>query len=143
MSLTKEDVHAIVAPFYRQALTVNKETTSTAVLERVLADDFQSINGQETKTKAVLLKQIEYFWKLIPDLKWEPQDLVIGGNKVAVRSVATGSPKGAFMGMELDGSRSFKIDTIDIHEIENGKIARVHHLEDWATAIKQLSAKAQ
>ncbi|MFO0591557.1 MAG: ester cyclase [Polyangiaceae bacterium] len=138
MSITKEDAQSIVAPFYRKALTVNRDTTPTAVLESILADDFQSLNSQETKTKAVLMKQVEAFWKLIPDLTWEPQDMVIGGDKVVVRSVATGSPKGPFMGLELDGTRSFKIDTIDIHELENGKIARVHHLEDWATAIRQL-----
>lgn len=136
--LTKEDVHSIVAPFYRKALTVNTETTSTAVLEKVLADGFESVNGQETKSKATLIKQVEHFWKLIPDLRWEPQDLVIGVDKVAVRSVATGTPKGSFMGMELDGTRSFKIDTIDIHQIAGGQIVRVHHLEDWATAIRQL-----
>lgn len=141
MSITKEDVQAIVAPFYHKALTVNSQTTPSAVLEGLLADDFQSRNGQETKSKAVLMKQIEAFWKLIPDLKWEPQDLVIGGDKVAVRSVATGTPKGPFMGLELDGTRSFKIDTIDIHEIEGGKIARVYHLEDWATAIRQLKER--
>lgn len=138
MSITKEDAQSIVAPFYKKALTVNRETTPTAVLGAILADDFQSLNGQETKSKEVLMKQVEGFWKLIPDLAWEPQDMVIGGNKVVVRSVATGSPKGPFMGMELDGTRSFKIDTIDIHELENGKIVRVYHLEDWATAIRQL-----
>ncbi|TMQ09042.1 MAG: hypothetical protein E6J90_38790 [Deltaproteobacteria bacterium] len=37
---------------------------------------------------------------------------MIGGNKVVVRSIASGSPRGSFMGMELDGTRSFKIDTI-------------------------------
>lgn len=136
--MTKDEIHTIVAPFYREALTVNATTTSTAVLERILADDFQSINGQETKSKPVLVKQIEFFWKLIPDLRWEPKEMVTEGSKVVVRSVATGSPKGAFMGLELDGSKSFQIDTIDIHEIENGKIVRVHHLEDWATAIRQL-----
>lgn len=138
---TQEEAHAIVAPFYRKALTVNSETSSTAVLVEILADGFQSINSQETKDKATLIKQVEFFWKLIPDLKWEPQDLVIGGNKVVVRSLASGSPRGRFMGLELDGSKSFRIDTIDIHEIEGGRIIRVHHLEDWATAIRQLSAK--
>jgi len=136
--ITKDEVHTVVAPFYKQALTVNTATTSTAVLEKILADDFQSINGQETKNKATLIKQVEHFWKLIPDLAWEPQDMVIGATKVAVRSVATGTPKGAFMGLELDGSRSFKIDTIDIHELASGRIVRVHHLEDWATAMRQL-----
>ena len=139
--MNKEEVQAIVAPFYKKALTVNTETTSTAVLEKVLADGFQSINSQETKPKAALIKQVEFFWKLIPNLKWEPQDLVISGNKVVVRSIASGSPKGNFMGLELDGTKSFKIDTTDIHEIENGQITRVHHLEDWATALKQLSGR--
>ena len=45
------------------------------------------------------------------------------------------------MGLQLDGSESFRIDTIDIHEVEGGQVVRVYHLEDWATAIKQLSAK--
>lgn len=34
------------------------------------------------------------------------------------------------MGLELDGTRSFKINTTDIHEIEGGQIIRLHHLED-------------
>lgn len=138
--MTIDDANAIVAPFYKQALTVNTESTPTSVLEKILAPGFQSINSQGTKDKATLMQQVVGFWKLIPDLKWEPQDLVIGvdGKKVVVRAVASGSPKGNFMGLELDGSKSFKIDSTDIHEIENGQIIRVHHLEDWATGIKQL-----
>ena len=42
------------------------------------------------------------------------------------------------MGLEVDGSRSFRIDTIDIHALAGGRIQRVHHLEDWATAMRQL-----
>lgn len=138
--ITQEEAHTLVTPFYRKALTVNGETSSTAVLEAILADGFQSINSQETKGKATLIKQVEGFWKLIPDLRWEPQDLVVADRKVVVRSIASGSPRGRFMGLDLDGSKSFRIDTIDIHEIEGGRIIRVHHLEDWATAIRQLSA---
>ena len=137
-----EEVKAIVLSFYEKALTVNGGTTSTAVLEKILAEGFESINSQEVKPKEALVKQVEFFWKLIPDLRWEPKDVVVSGNKVVVRSVATGSPKGNFMGMELDGTRSFKIDTVDVHEIDNGQITRVHHLEDWATGVKQLTGGA-
>ena len=136
--MTKEEVLAIVTPFYTQALTVNAATTPAEVLDRILAIGFQSVNSQEVKDKTTLMKQVGFFWMLIPDLKWEPQDFVIDGNKVVVRSVASGSPKGKFMGMELDGSKSFKIDTIDIHELQDGQIVRAHHLEDWATALRQL-----
>ena len=138
--MTNDEVHRIVSPFYRKALTVNTDSTPAAVLDRILAPDFQSINSQEVKDKVTLIKQVGFFWQLIPDLVWAPQDVVIGadGKKVVVRAVATGTPKGNFMGLDCDGSRSFKIDTTDIHEVENGQIIRVHHLEDWATALRQL-----
>jgi hypothetical protein len=45
---------------------------------RILAEGFQSINSQETKSKAALIKQVAFFWTLIPDLVWEPKDMVIG-----------------------------------------------------------------
>jgi predicted ester cyclase len=130
---------AIVVPLYTRALTVNRETTSTAVLRDLLADDFESIDSHERKTKAMLIGQVELFWKLIPDMTWEPQDVLVSGDRVVVRSVATGSPRGPFMGLRLDGSRSFRIDATDIHEVANGQIRRVHHLEGWAAALKQLA----
>ncbi len=126
--------------FYRLALTVNSQTNPSEVLGKILADDFLSINSQESKDKATLTKQLGFFWKLIPNLKWEPQDGVTEGNKVVVRSIAAGAPVGNFMGLECTGSKSFRIDTIDIHELRDGKIVRVHHLEDWGTAMKQLKA---
>ena len=61
------------------------------------------------------------------------------GNKVIVRSLASGTPNGNFMGTPTDGSKSFKIMTIDIHTVENGQVVEVYHVEDWLTAIGQLS----
>ncbi|MCI0345906.1 MAG: ester cyclase [Chloroflexi bacterium] len=130
---------AAVADFYRLALTVNLETEPGAALERCLAADFRSVNGQEIKDRATLARQLAFFWKLIPDLRWTPADVVSEGNRFVVRSVATGSPKGDFMGVACDGTKTFRIDTIDIHTVVDGKVAEVYHLEDWATAIRQLS----
>ena len=135
------DLKALVRRFYDLALTVDPRATSSKagdVLEELLADDFESINTAETKGKQVLIKQVQGFWTLIPDLTWEPQELLQDGNQVIVRSVASGSPKGDFMGLVLDGSRSFRMMTIDIHTVEDGRIRRVHHVEEWATALKQL-----
>ena len=133
-----ENLKEIVRPFYSSCLTVNKSTDVSATMTALLADDFQSINVAETKGKAQLIGQVQFFWKLIPDLKWEVQEMLQDGNKVVVRSLATGSPKGDFMGMSLDGSKAFKIMTIDIHTVENGRLKTVHHLEEWTTGIKQL-----
>ena len=126
--------------FYKKALTVNTETTPTAILSEVLADDFISSGSVDSKGKPALIGQVEFFWKLIPDLKWEPQDLANDGNKYVVRSIASGTPNGDFMGYPTDGTKSFKIMTIDIHTIENEKLTTVQHLEDWGTAMKQLKS---
>ena len=137
-----ENLKSLVRPFYDSCLTVKAGTTDSSQVARImgelLADDFQSINSLETKSKAQLIGQVQFFWKLIPDLVWAPQEILQDGNKVIVRSVATGSPKGDFMGLVLDGTRSFRIMTIDIHEFAASRIHRVHHLEEWTAAIKQL-----
>ncbi len=83
--MNRDQAQNIVTPFYTHALTVNAETTSTAVLGKLLAEGFESINSQETKTKAALIKQVEYFWKLIPNLRWAPKDFVVDGNKLTVQ----------------------------------------------------------
>ncbi len=126
--------------FYRKALTVNTETTSTEILTKVLADDFISSGSVESKGKSALIGQVEHFWKLIPDLKWEPQDMINEGDKFVVRSKVSGTPNGDFMGLPTDGTKSFEIMSIDFHSIENGQLKSVHHLEDWGTAIKQLKS---
>jgi steroid delta-isomerase-like uncharacterized protein len=127
----------VVKPLYTDAFTVNKKADPSAVMGKLLAENFQSI-GADTKNKAQLIGQIQFFWKLVPDLKWDVQEMLQDGNRVIVRSIASGTPKGDFMGLPTDGSRSFKITTIDIHTVENNQIRSVHHLEDWATAMKQL-----
>ena len=126
--------------FYKRALTVNTETTPTAVLTEVLADDFLSSGSVDSKGKPQLIGQVEFFWKLIPDLKWEPQDIANDGNKYVVRSLVSGTPKGDFMGTSTDGTKSFKIMSIDFHTVIAGKLTSVHHLEDWGTAMKQLKS---
>jgi predicted ester cyclase len=131
---------AALTVFYKKALTVNTETTPTAVLAEVLAADFISYGSVDSKGKPALIGQVEFFWKLIPNLTWEPQDIANDGNKYVVRSLVTGTPNGDFMGLPTDGTKSFKIMSIDFHTVIDGKLTSVHHLEDWGTAIKQLKA---
>jgi predicted ester cyclase len=133
-----ENLKEIVRPFYTQCLTVNAETNVAEKMGQMLADNFQSKGSTDAKGKAQLIGQIQYFWKLIPDLKWEIQEMIQEGNQVVVRSLVSGTPKGNFMGVDADGTKSFKTMTIDIHTVQNSQMVEVHHLEDWATAIKQL-----
>lgn len=132
------DLKEIVRPFYTQCLTINDKTDVAATMGKLLADGFQSFGSVDAKTKEQLIGQIQFFWKLVPDLKWDIQDMHMDGNTVIVRSLATGTPNGDFMGLPTNGSKSFKIMTIDIHTVENGQVAKVYHIEDWATSMRQL-----
>ncbi len=130
----------ILSTFYTKCLTANPETNLKETLAVMLADNFISYGSVENKTKEQLIGQISFFWKLIPDLKWEAQEVINEGNKFVVRSIARGTPIGDFMGLPTNGTRPFKIMTIDIHTIVNGQLTIVHHLEDWPTAMKQLKS---
>ena len=104
--------------------------------------DWESIGNYsgKNKTRDAFVGQMGFFDQLIPDLEWTVQSMHNDGEFVTVRSRATGTPVGPLFGVDGQG-RSFDIMTIDIHELENGVIARTYHIEDWATAMGQLSGQ--
>lgn len=106
------------------------------------AADWESIGNYSgaNKTRDEFLGQVGGFAQLMPDLEWDVQAMHEDGDTVVVRSRATGTPVAPFFGVDGQG-RSFDILTIDIHELEDGKIVRTYHVEDWATALQQLSGQ--
>lgn len=137
---TMKNKEAINA-FYNKALTVNNQTRPTAVLTPLMAPGYKSSSSVDGKNAEQLMGQLEFFWKIIPDLKWQPQEIMNDGDTYIVRSIATGSPNGDFMGVPTDGSKSFNIMTIDVHKMKDGKFLSTHHVEDWPTAMKQLQGE--
>lgn len=120
-------------------------TTAPQLPERaakILAPTWESIGDYsgQAKSRDQFVGQLGGFGKLIPNLSWEVQEILASGNKFIVRGRAKGTPTGAFMGVQPSG-KSFDIMSIDIHTVENGLIVKSYHVEDWASAIRQLSAK--
>ncbi len=98
-------------------------------------------NGAKCQSRAELVGALSHgLHKLIPDMKWEILDLIISGDKVIVRGRGSGTPVGPLFGVPAAG-KSFSIMSIDIHTLQDGKIAHTYHLEDWAEALAQLAAK--
>ena len=77
------------------------------------------------------------FGRAIPDLAWTIKEVFTDGDRIIVRSEASGTPAGDFMGVPHSG-KSFRIMAIDIHTVENGKLVMAHHVEDWASGLRQL-----
>lgn len=80
------------------------------------------------------------FRQAIPDLSWQVLEFLVAGERIVARGEGTGTPAGDFMGVPHAG-KSFRITSIDIHTVRNNKIVHTYHLEDWASALRQLSGR--
>lgn len=137
--LNSEQARAAIAPFY-DALNVAPNKDSAALVLQGTAENWESCSGNdECKPREKVAPTIAGFGKAIPDLKWDIKEVLVSGNRVIVRGEGYGTPAVDFMGVP-HGGKSFKLMSIDIHTIENGKMSgKTYHLEDWAGALRQLS----
>ncbi len=135
--MNRDNARSIVAPFY-DALNKPSSKDVRALVEGIALADWRSFAGETaSKGRDEFIQQVVGFGKLIPDLVWEIKEVIADGDKIVVRSEASGTPAGDFMGVPHSGKR-FAIMTIDIHTVAGGKLAQAHHVEDWASAIRQL-----
>ncbi len=135
--MSRDNARSIVVPFY-DALNKPSSKDVRGLVEGIASPDWRSFSGEAaSKGRDEFIQQVVGFGKLIPDLVWDIKEVIADGDKIVVRSEASGTPAGDFMGVPHTGKR-FAIMTIDIHTVAGGKLARAHHVEDWASAIRQL-----
>lgn len=135
--MTRDDARSIIAPFY-DALNAPASKDVRALIEGVASPDWRSYSGEGvSKGREEFIQQATGFGRLIPDLAWEIKEVVADGDTIVVRSEASGTPAADFMGVPHGGKR-FAIMTIDMHTLADGKLVRAHHVEDWASALRQL-----
>ncbi len=137
--MNKDIAAALVAPFY-DALNQPSSKDVAALVRGSTSEGWRSYAGEDiSKGREEFIQQVIGFGQLIPDLSWSIQELLVAGDRVVVRSEAAGTPASDFMGVPRSG-RSFRIMTIDVHIVADGRLATAHHAEDWAAAIRQLSS---
>lgn len=142
MNSALADDKAVVQKFY-DFLSNPASQERVSEFKSAASEQWESIGNYSgsNKSRDEFVGQVSgFFAKLMPDLNWEVQEMIQEGNKVVVRSRATGTPNGPLFGVDGQG-KSFDILTIDIHTLENDKIINTYHVEDWAGALQQLSAK--
>lgn len=139
-ALTEIQAHKLVTPFYN-FLSNPTDKSAEQSATKLFAKDWKTYySNDQYKGLDETVKKISYIGKLVPDLKWEIKNLSVSGNVIVVRSEASGKPTDSFFGVPYKGGK-FKIMAIDIHHVSpNGKITTSYHVEDWASAIKQLKS---
>jgi len=89
-----------------------------------------------------MLNTIAFLGQVVPDLRWQPEEIIpLDDGRFVVRGLAAGTPTGPFLGVEPPTGRRFEIMSIDILTLRQGKIVHVFHLEDWTSAIAQLTTQ--
>jgi ketosteroid isomerase-like protein len=140
--LTEAQARAVIAPWYslfNQPVQGDMKTLQ----EQVLTADYESCWGYlpgECWGRDTSIKVVGGFGKSIPDMRFEIKEVLVAGDRVIVRGEVTGTPAGDLFGVSHTG-KSFRIMAIDIQTIQDGKIARTYHLENWLSALGQLRAK--
>lgn len=138
--LCSESARELIAPFY-EALNQPAQKNIAALIHGVVSPDWRSYAGESlSKGREEFILQAQGFGRAIPDLAWNVKEVLVSGDRIVVRSEATGTPAGDFLGAAHTG-RSFKIMTIDIHTVQDGKLQTAYHVEDWALALRQLAGK--
>ena len=138
MSTPTQHIADVVRAFYEPF-----RTGDTSKYDRVLSPDWIVIPlapGQQ-QGPAGMAAHIALFRAAMPDYDVQHQDLLVDGDKVAVRNTVSGTHQGAFMGHAPTGRR-IEMRTMDVHQVRDGKIVTTWHLEDFAGLMAQLTAPA-
>ena len=105
-----------------------------------LADDF--VEHEETPGLAPTKDGVLEFFRMqlagFPDLRMEPQDVLVCDDKVVIRSKITGTHQGELMGIPATG-RSVDVQVIDIVQFRDDGLAHEHWgVIDSMTMMQQL-----
>lgn len=137
--LTKKEAMKIVKPFYEFLSGANNEKE----VRKSISTKWKSFSANTKDAYKGLDDNLKFLGgpvrAMIPNLKWEIKDLMVSGDTIIIRGEATGTPAGKnFFGADIQGGKSFRIMSIDMHKVKDGQIVKSYHIEDWFSAINQV-----
>jgi len=75
----------------------------------------------------------------MPDMVMTPEDIVVEGDRVAVRAVMTGTQTGEFLGIPPSG-KHVQITVMDLVRMENNQVAEHWGVSDMLAFMTQIGA---
>ncbi len=117
-----DDHKGLARRFYGEVSAGNLDA-----LDELLADDFvehEGMPGMPTGREGTR-QLFTMLAAAFPDMNWEPQDILVDGDKAVARVQFTGTNDGEFMGMPATG-KSVSVQVIDIVRFGEDGLAREH-----------------
>jgi ketosteroid isomerase-like protein len=130
------DAEAAVRQFY-QALN----TGDTSLLDDVLHPDWEDIPlppGVPSRGREIYKPTIAWLRGVLAGFEITHEDIVVSGDRVAVRSVSRGTHSGEMLGIPATG-HDVEFRAFDFHRLEDGLIVQTWHLEDFFALYQQIS----
>jgi predicted ester cyclase len=75
----------------------------------------------------------------VPDFHWEVQEILVDGDRLAVRLLNSGTPAKEWNGIAPTG-RSFQVAEHAIYRVADGRFVEMMNLHDSAEVARQLNA---
>ena len=108
----------------------------------LLADDFveHEVTPGLAPTKDGVRQFFTMYMAAFPDLRFDPEDVIVSGDKVVARVKCSGTNSGDFMGMPATG-RHVEVDAVDIIRFGDDGLAHEHWgVFDGLAMMQQLGA---
>ncbi|MBF6339103.1 ester cyclase [Nocardia abscessus] len=99
--------------------------------------DRTTLNG-EPATRDDLLAVRKADVEAVPDLHWELRELLFDSDRLAARSVNTGTPVQEWLGVAPTGA-SFEISEYAIYQVRDGRFVHMTALHDAGRLLRQLA----
>jgi steroid delta-isomerase-like uncharacterized protein len=132
---SRSEIEAAARRFYHAI-----ETGDEAAVDQTLAANWECFPPLRHGAGPEGYKHlIDGLRKAFPDMTVVVEDVIVEGDKVAVRSVARGTHSADLMGIPATG-RPVEYRACDIHRVLDGRIVQSWHLEDFFGLLGQLGA---
>ncbi|HEY7589648.1 MAG TPA: ester cyclase [Candidatus Limnocylindrales bacterium] len=131
-----EDARALVRRFIEEVFGRG----NVAAIDELVAPDFVSHTFGFTEDGPAKLKAAtERVHATLSDVRFTVEDVVVEGDRVAVRLTASATPTGEFMGVPAAGKR-YTIGEMHFFRVREGRVAEHWHQHDALGLMRQLGA---
>ena len=137
--MSAKEIKALERRFFEE---INKgKAAGMAAMDEFYANDFlmHLSTGEDIRGLKNIKQVVSEEYSAFPDLHYTIDDMVVEGNKVAVRLTATGIHKGEFMGVPPT-NKKVTVRAILIDRFSGGKVVEQWVIGDNLSLMQQLGA---
>lgn len=122
-----KEIEGTIHRFY-DAVSILLATGDPTAVQLAVADDFVDHAERPglAPTRAGLIRYLASLREVFPNLRIQPQEVVVDGDRVAVQVDILGNLNGSFLGFTLDDTRTWA--HIDVFRVAGGRVAE--HWDD-------------